>query len=451
MNLAVVIMAVGIDDQMKSKTPASFHPILGKPMLGYVLETVKALNPVETVVIVGPEVNDRIQAEFGDETSFVIQSPQSDRRHAVQQARALLERKADAILTTYGNMPLLSPQTLQDLVAVYQRTQGPLAMLVVEREHSFGLGRVVRDEQGAVQAVVEKIDCTPEQRAVCELNTGIYVVEAEWLWHHLGKVTPGDKENNYLTNLIGIAVEQGKTVQTELIADPAEVLGINNRAHLAHVEAILRQRVNQKLMESGVTMLDPATTYIELGVTIGPDTVIYPNTFLMGQTTIGRDCIIGPNSYIEASTIGDHCQIRFSVVEQAVMENNVDIGPFGHLRKGSHLAEGVHMGNFGEVKNSYLGPGTKMGHFSYLGDAAIGTDVNIGAGTITCNYDGVNKHQTNIGDGAFIGSDTMLVAPVNIGKNAKTGAGSVVKKDVPDGAVAYGVPARLKDINTASE
>jgi len=226
-----------------------------------------------------------------------------------------------------------------------------------------------------------------------------------------------------------------------------EALGINTRAHLAQVETKLRWRVNQKWMEAGVTLLDPATTYIGLEVNIGQDTVIYPNTHLLGQTTIGQDCVIGPNSYIEDSTIGNNCEIRFSVIEQAVLEDHVDIGPFGHLRKGAHLAEGVHMGNFGEVKNSYLGPGTKMGHFSYMGDITTGKNVNIGAGTITCNYDGKTKNKTNVGDDAFIGSDTMLVAPVNIGHRAQTGAGSVVTKDIPDDSVAYGVPARVKKSN----
>jgi bifunctional UDP-N-acetylglucosamine pyrophosphorylase/glucosamine-1-phosphate N-acetyltransferase len=239
-------------------------------------------------------------------------------------------------------------------------------------------------------------------------------------------------------------VAQGKQVQAEVLVDAVEALGINNRAHLAQVETAMRRRINQKWMEAGVTMIDPATTYIGLDVSIGQDTVIHPNTHLLGNTTIGEDCVIGPGSYVVDSTIGSACEIRFSVVEQAIMEDNVNIGPFGHLRKGAHLAEGVHMGNFGEVKNSYLGPGTKMGHFSYMGDITTGKNVNIGAGTITCNYDGENKHKTNVGDDAFIGSDTMLVAPVNIGDKAKTGAGSVVTKDVPDDSVAYGVPARIK-------
>ncbi len=209
-----------------------------------------------------------------------------------------------------------------------------------------------------------------------------------------------------------------------------------------------RQEINQKWLDAGVKIIDPATTYIGEVVEIGPGTVLYPNTYLLGETKIGENCMIGPNSFIEDSTLGANCQARFSVIEQAVMENNVDIGPFAHLRKGAHLADGVHMGNFGEVKNSYLGSGTKMGHFSYLGDATTGENVNIGAGTITCNYDGVKKHSTKLGDNVFIGSDTMLVAPVTIGDNARTGAGSVVTSDVPENALAYGVPARTKKSNT---
>ncbi len=213
---------------------------------------------------------------------------------------------------------------------------------------------------------------------------------------------------------------------------------------LTLAEATLRQEINQKWIDAGVTMIDPATTYIDPDVEIGQDTVIYPNTYLLGKTTIGRSCVIGPSSFVEDSTIGDSCVVRFAVVEQAVLENKVEVGPFAHLRKGAHLADGVHMGNFGEVKNSYLGPGTKMGHFSYIGDATTGKNVNIGAGTITCNFDGVNKNKTIIEEEAFIGSDTMLVAPVHIGQKARTGAGSVITRDVPDGSLAYGVPARVK-------
>jgi bifunctional UDP-N-acetylglucosamine pyrophosphorylase/glucosamine-1-phosphate N-acetyltransferase len=444
MKLAVVVMAAGMGTRMKSKIPKVLHPILGKPMLQHVLDTVNPLQSIETVVVVG-HAAEQVQTAFTDQATFVVQMPQLGTGHAVQQAQALLDGKAETILVVPADLPLLSTPTFQKLIDLYRSGPGPLALLTVERDNPLGFGRIVRDGQGYVRAIVEEADCTPEQKAIRELNVGAYVFEAAWLWANLSKVPLSPKGEYYVTDLIGMAVEQAQPVQASIIADPVEALGINNRAHLAQVEAALRQRVNQHWLEAGVTMIDPATTYIELGVTIGSDTVIYPNTYLLGQTTIGSDCLIGPNSFIQDATIGDNCEVRFSVVEQSVLENNVDVGPFSHLRNGAHLAQDVHMGNFGEVKNSYLGPGTKMGHFSYLGDATTGKEVNIGAGTITCNYDGAKKHRTIIGDGAFIGSDTMLEAPVNIGKKAKTGAGSVVTKDVPDETLVYGVPARPKD------
>jgi bifunctional UDP-N-acetylglucosamine pyrophosphorylase/glucosamine-1-phosphate N-acetyltransferase len=233
-------------------------------------------------------------------------------------------------------------------------------------------------------------------------------------------------------------------VEAVAAEETMEAMGINTRVHLAEAESVLRRRINRRWMLNGVTIVDPATTYIEPGVTIGRDTTVWPNTHLRGETTIGEHCHIGPNTIVVDCRIGDRCRALASVLEQAVMEDGADVGPFGHLRKGARLCEGAHMGNFGEMKNSTLGPGAKMGHFSYLGDAEVGAGANIGAGTITCNYDGVHKHKTVIEEGAFIGSDTMLVAPVRVGQGAKTGAGSVVTRDVPAGAVAYGVPARVR-------
>jgi bifunctional UDP-N-acetylglucosamine pyrophosphorylase/glucosamine-1-phosphate N-acetyltransferase len=241
-----------------------------------------------------------------------------------------------------------------------------------------------------------------------------------------------------------MAVDEGLRVEAVVAQDSREALGINSRIHLAEAESVLRQRINERWLLTGVTVVDPAATYIEPSVTIGRNTTIWPNTHLRGDTTIGEQCTIGPNTIIEDCQIGNRCQVLASVLEQAVMEDDADIGPFGHLRKGARLCKGAHMGNFGELKNSTLGPGAKMGHFSYLGDAEIGAEANIGAGTITCNYDGVRKHKTIVEEHAFIGSDTMLVAPVRIGKGAKTGAGAVVTHDVPEDTVAYGVPARVR-------
>jgi bifunctional UDP-N-acetylglucosamine pyrophosphorylase/glucosamine-1-phosphate N-acetyltransferase len=243
---------------------------------------------------------------------------------------------------------------------------------------------------------------------------------------------------------VGIAVAERRPVEAIVVDDPLEALGVNDRVHLARVEAAVRQRVREALMLAGVTIIDPASTYVDAGVVVGQDTIIYPSTHLQGNTVIGMDCLVGPNTIVRNSSVGDNCRLEASVVEDAIIENDVTMGPFSHLRTGAHLAEGVHIGNFGEVKNSYLGPGVSMGHFSYVGDATIGADVNIGAGTVTCNFDGAKKNPTVIEEGAFIGSDTMLVAPVRIGARARIGAGAVVTHDIPADSIAYGVPARVR-------
>jgi len=315
-------------------------------------------------------------------------------------------------------------------------------MLTIFADDPRGFGRIVRNKDGHVQAIVEEIQATPEQRAIRELNPGVYCFDANWLWDALKRIELSPKGEYYLTDLVGIAVRGGATIQTIQVDDPTEMIGINTRIHLAEATSIMRQRINQEWMLAGVTIIDPDTTYIEAEIHLGQDTILWPNTYLQGETEIGENCSLGPNAIIRDTRIGNNCKVFSSVLEGAVLEEGCDVGPFGHLRKGAHLAHGVHMGNFGEVKNSYLGPGTKMGHFSYLGDATIGQNANIGAGTITCNYDGEQKHPTEIGDDVFIGSDTMLVAPISLGNGSRTGAGSVVTKDVPDNTLVVGIPAR---------
>jgi bifunctional UDP-N-acetylglucosamine pyrophosphorylase/glucosamine-1-phosphate N-acetyltransferase len=291
-------------------------------------------------------------------------------------------------------------------------------------------------------AIQEEAQLQPGQEQVHEFNVGAYCFAADWLWPALARVPLSPKGEYYVTDLIALAAQDGQEVRGVPVEDPEEAEGINTRVHLARIEALLRRRVNERWMEAGVTMIDPATTYIEAGVTLGEDTILWPNTHLRGETRIGQGCEIGPGTLIRDSRIGDRCRVLASVLEGAELEDDVDMGPFGHLRSGAHLARGVHMGNFGEVKNSYLAPGTKMGHFSYIGDATIGENVNIGAGTITCNFDGEKKNPTEIGANAFIGSDTMLVAPVKVGEGAHTGAGAVVTHDVPPHTTVVGVPAR---------
>jgi bifunctional UDP-N-acetylglucosamine pyrophosphorylase/glucosamine-1-phosphate N-acetyltransferase len=442
--LKSVILAAGQGTRVKSDLQKVLHPLLGQPMVSYAVETIEKLTGSQPVLVVGREA-DAVRETVGQDAVLVEQAEQKGTGHALLQARDALQGQSDLVLVTYADMPLLTVETLRQLVERQQQNAGPLSILTLVTDTPRGFGRVVRDESGGVLKIVEEAVATPEELTIQELNAGIYCFDSQWLWSHIDQIPLSlPKEEYYLPDLVGIAVDEGLRVEAVTTTDRTEVLGINTRVHLAEAERALRLRINERWMLKGVTIVDPDTTYIESGVSVGQDTTVYPNTHLRGKTTIGAHCAIGPNTIIEDCQIGDRCKVLASVLEQAVMEDDSDIGPFGHLRKGARLCQGAHMGNFGEMKNSTLGPGAKMGHFSYLGDAQVGAEANIGAGTITCNYDGKQKHRTEIGEGAFIGSDTMLVAPVKVGKGAKIGAGSVVTHDVPDGAVAYGVPARVK-------
>ncbi len=441
MSITPVILAAGKGTRMHSELPKVLHSILGKPMIWYALQTSLAVTSEKPVVIVGHQA-EQVQEALGDQARFVLQEEQLGTGHAVEQAKSLLRGKTEYVLVTYGDMPLLTGDTLKKLVDAQRFHEGPMSILTVTVDDPRGFGRIVRDEDGNVQAIVEEAEATPEQLAIRELNTGVNCFSAAWLWQALSKIKLSSAGEHYLTDLVEIAVSEGRSVKAISIADADEMIGVNTRVHLAEASTKMQQRINRKWMLAGVTIQDPRSTFIEPDVTIGRDTVLGPNTHLQGKTEVGEACNLGPNTIVRDTKMGDRCEVFASVLEQAEMEDDVDIGPFGHLRKGAHLADGVHMGNFGEVKNSYLGSGTKMGHFSYLGDATTGPDVNIGAGTITCNYDGVKKHPTEIDEGAFIGSDTMLVAPVKIGKGARTGAGAVVTKDVDEHTLAVGMPAR---------
>jgi bifunctional UDP-N-acetylglucosamine pyrophosphorylase/glucosamine-1-phosphate N-acetyltransferase len=403
----VVILATGQRDYMRSELPKMLHPLAGRPLISYVVQTAQALTDVEPVLVV-ERATEAVREAVGDGVTFVEQTERGGIVHAVLQKREELRVESDLILVVHADMPLLTVETLYRLIECQRDNPGPIAALT--------LPELQKD------------------------HAGVYCFDADWVLQDF----PAPQGEHHLSDLVGAAAADGLRVELVAAGERNEALRINTRVHLARAERVLRHRINERWMLEGVTIVDPATTYIEPGVTIGRDTTIWPNTYLRGQTEIGERCHVGPSSIVEDCHIGDRCRVLASVLEQAVMEDDADVGPFGHLRKGARLCEGAHMGNFGEVKNATLGPGAKMGHFSYLGDAEVEAEANIGAGAVTCNYDGVHKHKTVIKEGAFIGSGAMLVAPVRVGEGAKIGAGSVVTHDVPDGALAYGVPAQVQ-------
>ncbi len=451
MTLAVVILAAGQGTRLKSSLPKVLHRLAGRPLVEYALAAARALTDQPPVLVVGYGA-EAVRAALGDRAVYVTQADQLGTGHAVRQAEFLLKGRCDSVLVTYGDMPLLRPETLQALVEMQAGNPGPMTMLTVISDGLRDFGRVVRGPEGLIQAVVEAAQATPEQKHIPELNAGAYCFKADWLWDALPRLPLSPKGEYYLTDIVPLAVSDGGRVAAVTLADETDVIGINTRAQLAQAEAVLRQRINDQWMAEGVTLVDPATTYIEPSVVLGRDTVVLPNTYLQGRSLIGEDCVLGPNTIIRDTAIGHRCTVEYSVLEGAFLADEVELGPFARLRPGARLERGVHLGNFGEVKNSTLGPGTHMGHFSYIGDSTVGAHVNIGAGTITCNYDGVKKSRTVIGDDAFIGSDTMLVAPVTVGPNARTGAGAVVTKDVPPDSLAVGMPARvIRRLNASRE
>ena len=442
MKITAVLLAAGQGTRMKSDLPKVLHPLCGKPMLWHVLEALKPAATEKPVVVVGYGA-EMVRKFVGDGAECVLQEPQLGTGHAVLQAESSLKGKADLVIVTYADMPLLRAETFQQLVETQRLNPGPFSLLTVIADDPRGFGRIVRKDDGTVQAIVEEYVATPEQRAIKELNVGAYCFNADWLWQALHRIETNPKKGEYyLTDIVEIAARDNLPVQAVVHDDFVETIGINSRVHLSEAEAALRARINREHMLNGVSMMDPASTYIDVEAKIGRDTTIMPNTYIHGGTIIGEGNVIGPNTIIRDSRIGDRCKVLASVLEGAVLEDDVDVGPFARLRKGAHLKSHVHMGNFGEVKDSTLHEGVKMGHFSYIGNANIGSNTNIGAGTITCNYDGEKKHPTEIGEDVFIGSDTMLVAPVKLGAGARTGAGAVVTKNVPEDTLVVGVPAR---------
>ena len=442
MKVTAVLLAAGQGTRMKSDLPKVLHPLCGKPMLWHVFEALKDVATEKPVVIVGHGAEE-VKRYLGDSAECVLQEPQLGTGHAAMQAESLLRGKTDYVIVTYADMPLLRGDTFKRLLETQRLNSGPLSLLTVTADDPRGFGRIVRKADGTVQAIVEEYVATPEQQKIRELNVGAYCFKADWLWDALHRIRKNPKKGEYyLTDIVEIAVKDDLPVQAVVHDDFIETIGINSRIHLSEAEAALRVRINREHMLNGVSMMDPASTYIDMGVKIGKDTTVLPNTYIHGNTEIGEWNVIGPNTIIRDARIGNRCKVLASVMEGAIIEDDVDIGPFAHLRQGAHLKSHVHMGNFGEVKDSMLGEGVKMGHFSYIGNATIGANTNIGAGTITANFDGEKKNPTEIGEDVFIGSDTMLIAPLKLGDGARTGAGAVVTRDVPEDTLVVGMPAR---------
>jgi bifunctional UDP-N-acetylglucosamine pyrophosphorylase/glucosamine-1-phosphate N-acetyltransferase len=438
---SAVILAAGKGTRMKSEMPKVLHRICGREMLSLVAGAAREAGLSPIVAVVSREFQP-VKNALGDSVAYAVQAEQLGTGHALLQARSALEGITDSVVLVYGDVPLIRSETLRRLVSLHEGAEACITMVTSTLTTPDGLGRIVRSASGRIQAIVEEEFADEATRTIREINSGIYCFRAAWIWDNLSGLLPSPRGEIFLTDLIELAVKQGLVVESIQTSDGHETMGVNNRVQLAEAEGILRQRIREHWMLNGVTMPDPSSVYIDSTVELGRDTVVLPNTHIIGSTRIGRNCQIGPNSIVSDCLIGDRCAVLSSVVRGSTLEEDVDVGPFSHIRAGSYLEKEVHIGTSAEVKNSRLGRGSASGHFSYLGDARLGANVNIGAGTITCNYDGEKKNETVIGDNAFIGSDTMLVAPVKVGDRAATGTGSVVTKDVPDDTLVVGLPAR---------
>ncbi len=445
--VAAVILAAGKGTRMKSGLVKVLHPAAGRPMISWVVDAALAAGAAPTVLVVGHQA-DAVEALFHGDTDIrcALQTEQLGTGHAVACARDGLAGFSGTVLILCGDTPLLRGETLQGLIAFHRENSAVLTVLTAVMNDPYGYGRVVRDTDGRVLRIVEQKDATPEEQTLCEINSGIYCMEADFLFANIDSLGSDNAQGEfYLTDLVAIAVQQGRVCLARPTDDPDEIMGVNDRAQLAEASRILRRRINRELMSSGVSLIDPGHTYIDHGVRIGPDTVVYPNCSISGATVIGSGCTIENGVSIVGGSIGDKCHIKAgSVLEDSELHSEVSVGPMAHLRPGTILNEHVKIGNFVETKKIVMGEGSKASHLTYLGDAEIGSNVNIGCGTITCNYDGVKKHRTVIGDDVFIGSDVQLVAPVSVGRNSLVAAGTTVTIDVPPDSLAL---SRVPQVN----
>lgn len=445
-SLAIIILAAGKGTRMKSDLAKVLHPLAGFPMLGLVLDVARRLQPEKLLVVIGFQKG-LIREKFtAPDIDFVDQDEQLGTGHAVLMATPKLRDFRGPILILSGDVPLLKEATLRSLIKFHGENQHTISLLTTRLEKPHGYGRVLRDEKGQILRIVEEKDLRPGEELVTEINSGIYCVQADFLLSALPSLSDQNAQKEYyLPDIVKKALEERKKVGALLWAENSEVMGINTRQDLARASQILRNRIAEQHMLAGVTLIDPQNTYIDYEVQIGRDTVIYPNCYLMGKTSLGQNCVVEPGCKITDTKIGNFVTIKASsVINESILEDRVEVGPFAHLRPQTILKEGARIGNFVEVKKSVIGKGTKANHLSYIGDATLGERVNVGAGTITCNYDGKKKNPTYIEDEVFIGSNTALVAPIRIGQKALIGAGSTITKEVPAETMAV---ARAKQVH----
>ncbi|MGX7059691.1 bifunctional UDP-N-acetylglucosamine diphosphorylase/glucosamine-1-phosphate N-acetyltransferase GlmU [Vagococcus humatus] len=431
-----VILAAGQGSRMKSKKYKVLHEILGKSMVEHVLTHVEKLNPEVIVTVVGCGA-EQVKEKLGNRTDYALQEEQLGTGHAVLTAEPFLGDKEGTTLVICGDTPLITGETIDALFKEHETSGAKATILTAHADNPYAYGRIIRNEKGHVAKIVEERDATESERLVQEINTGTFCFDNQALFKALNQVgNDNDQGEYYLPDVIGILKEAGEIISAYQMADIQESIGVNDRVALAKATQTMVQRVNEKHMRQGVTLIDPSHTYIDSEVVIGPDTIIEPGVFIKGNTVIGRDCLIGSNSVIVDSDLSDSVQVTSSTIESSVIHSGADVGPYAHLRPQTELMEDVHIGNFVEIKKSKIGKGTKVGHLTYVGDATLGEEINVGCGTIFVNYDGKNKFHSTVGDRAFIGCNANIISPVHIGKNAFIAAGSTVTKDVPENAMA---------------
>jgi bifunctional UDP-N-acetylglucosamine pyrophosphorylase/glucosamine-1-phosphate N-acetyltransferase len=438
-----VVLAAGLGTRMRSGVPKVMHPVCGRPMLAYVIEAALVATGSRPLVVISP-TTELVREAFAAEADFAVQAEPRGTADAVRAAFAAISGDVTEMIVLNGDVPLVEASLLANLIDARRESAAAVAFVSVDVDDPGTLGRVVRDGDDRVARIIEARDASAHELAIDEINAGLYAFEVGWLRGRIGDVSPSTATGElYLPDLVALARADDRSVAVLELEDDGTLLGVNDRAQLADAELEMRLRINEAHMRAGVTIVDPVTAYIDASVEIGEDVIIEPGVILRGRTAIGREAVIRAGSQVFDTRVGERTVVWASVLEDSVIEADVTIGPFSHVRRGAHIGAGVELGNYAEVKNSVIGRGTKSHHFSYLGDADVGERVNIGAGTITANFDGLRKHRTRIGDGAFIGSDTILRAPVSVGEEAVTGAASLVTRDVAPGTTVVGVPARI--------